>query len=199
MQPFTLLQSLTDIEMEPDSATEGHSAERALVAAFLTARDDRSFHALYRRVTPYVYQFVLRLVGNIEADAVDVLQDVWVRAIRRLPDFRWESSLHTWMSGIAVNRCRELYKEREKRKGSLSMGEIEVASPVDPLPMKLDLEAAIAQLPNGYRLVLVLHDVEGYTHEEIAIRLGIEPGSSKSQLSRARRTLRRLLKSGGRE
>jgi len=181
--------------MEPVSNSATHTIERGLVSAFLATRDKRSFRELYGYVTPTLYQFILRIVGRNEEDAQDVLQDVWIRAVERLPEFRWESSLRTWISGIALNRCRELYRARAKSNTDISADEeeIETASVADSFSLRLDLEEAIAQLPDGYRTVLVLHDIEGYTHEEIAAQFGIDAGTSKSQLSRARKAVRRML------
>lgn len=125
-----------------------------------------------------------RLAGDM-ADAEDAVQETWTRAVRALPGFRWECSLRTWLSGITVNCCRELVR----RRGPLATDA--APEPVTPSPTGVrELESMLAALPDGYREVLVLHDVEGYTHEEIGRLLEIHPGTSKSQLSRARRTLR---------
>jgi RNA polymerase sigma-70 factor, ECF subfamily len=113
-------------------------------------------------------------------------------AVERLPGFRWESSLRTWLAGIMVNVCRDIVRrgirERERRAAGSTAPPM-----VRPDAGALDVERAIAQLPEGYREVLVLHDIEGYTHEEISGLLGIDAGTSKSQLSRARQALRSRL------
>ena len=151
--------------------------------------DEDAFRALYRRHTPALYAFASRLMGGDTADADDIVQDAWMRAARSLGDFGWRSSLRTWLSSIVLNCCRERWRERPE-PADAAPGD--VASSGDP-HLRMDLEAALAALPQGYRAVLVLHDVEGYTHDEIGERLGIQAGTSKSQLHHARRALRERL------
>ena len=141
--------------------------------------------ALYREHTPYLYRLALRLVGGRTAEAEDAVQDTWLRATARLAEFRGQSSLRTWLAGFAINCCRERWRRREP--DAARAGE---PARDDPVVVRLDLERAIAALPDGHREVFVLHDLEGFTHEEIAARLGVVPGTSKSQLSRARSALR---------
>jgi RNA polymerase sigma-70 factor, ECF subfamily len=174
------------------------AADRELVAAFLRERDEASFRALYRRHTPAMYRLVLRMGGGAGSEAEDVIQEAWIRATTRLPGFRWDSSLRTWLSGIAVNCCRERWRTLRRDGG-------ELLGPEAPRPGapgsdgdRIDLERIIAALPAGYRAVLVLHDVEGYTHKEIGALLEIEEGTSKSQLFQARRAVRERLAAGGR-
>lgn len=168
----------------------GEESDRRLVTAFLETRSERSFRVLFRRHTPYVLGLLLRMSGGARDDAEDTLQEAWLRAVRGLSAFRWESSLRTWLAGIAI-RC---WSERMRRRKPMARLEAD-AEPADPglVPLsvvRVDLERAIARLDEGRRAVLVLHDVEGYTHAEIAHLLGIEPGTSKSRLHRARRELR---------
>ncbi len=120
-----------------------------------------------------------------------------MRACAGLERFRWQSAFSTWLQGITLNVCREAFK----RRGRLPAVELDDAlvaangaAPGDGRP--IDLERAIRALPDGYREVLVLHDIEGYTHEEIGRQLGITAGGSKSQLSRARRAMRAALGKG---
>ena len=123
------------------------------------------------------------------------MQSTWIIAVQRLADFRWESSLKTWLSGIALNACREIQRRR-RAETSLPRSDAENDSKtaLHPAPgATLDLDRALSDLPEGYREALILHDVEGYTHEEIARLLGIDTGTSKSQLSRARKALKALL------
>ncbi len=168
-------------------------ADRRLVSNFLARRDEPSFRELYHRHTPALYQLALRLVGWNVHEAEEVVQDTWMRAIETLDGFRWESSLRTWLSGIAINRCRELYRQRARQSHELVVEQLMQEASTSENFERLDLEQAIAALPNGYRQVLVLHDVEGYTHEEISRMLEIEVGTSKSQLSRARSSVREAL------
>jgi DNA-directed RNA polymerase specialized sigma24 family protein len=157
--------------------------DEAAIRAFLSRRDDASFLVLYRRHAPYLYRLALRLLGGGRGEAEDAVQETWLRAVPRLGEFRGDAALRTWLAGFTINCCRELLR----------------TAPAEPPPalraaaaggVGVDLERAIAELPQGYREVLVLHDLEGYTHEQIAERLRISAGTSKSQLSRARRALR---------
>lgn len=150
---------------------------------------------LYRRHTPALYQLVLRILGGNQPDAEDVVQEVWIRAVEGLDRFRWGSALRTWLVGIAVNLCRGLFRKRDRNwlevNDSLEWTQV---FPADD--HRIDLEAALAALPPGYRTVVVLHDVEGLTHAEIGERLDISANTSKSQLFRGRRMLRTLLAPG---
>lgn len=166
-------------------------SDRALSDRIVRDGDDAAFRALYRRHTPALLPFVLRVLGGAEADAEDVVQDTWLRAVRALPRFRWESSLRTWLMGIGLNRAREVLRGRARSPGRSDGVDVAVSPP--PTAERLDLERAIACLPDGYRTVLLLHDVEGFTHPEISERLDIAIGTSRSQLHHARRTLRHLL------
>jgi RNA polymerase sigma-70 factor, ECF subfamily len=186
------------VRLRPDvAAPAAIDAERALAERVLGG-DELAFRQLYRRHTPRLHQLVLRLVGGREADAEDAVQDTWLKATERLGTFRWESSFGTWLCAIGVNVVREAARRRSRRP--------EVAWPEDHDPPRatplervdpMDLERAIQDLPEGYRTVLVLHDVEGYTHEEIGASLGIAAGTSKSQLFWARQAVRAAL--GGRQ
>lgn len=184
----------------------GLTTDEELVAAYLTALDERAFRDLYRRHTPSLWRMALRLARGAEEEARDIVQETWLRAVERLPSFRWESSLRTWLVSIALNCAHE----QGRRSGrwttvadvdAVMTGEVGVnperaggPASVDPV----DLSRAIDALPDGYQRVLVLHDVEGYTHAEIGRTLGIEPGTSKSQLHRARAWVRgRLAAAGG--
>ena len=174
-----------------------------LLDAFARERSDATFLALYDRHAAAMYALAYRMMSGRDADATDVLQEAWLRAIRRLPDFRRESSLRTWLCGFIVNCCRErfrgpLFEELADEPAVPSIGSSERRA----LGM-IDLERALASLPPGARTVVILHDIEGYTHREIGAALGIDEGTSKSQLSRGRDALRRRLRpsesySGGR-
>lgn len=163
------------------------------LARRVLAGDEAAFRDLYRRHTPRLLQLAVRLAGGEVSDAEDVVQETWIRATGSLDAFRWESSFGTWLHAIVVNVAREAYRKRERRREEAWPDEEPAAAEplerVDPV----DLERAIAALPAGYRAVLVLHDVEGHTHEAIAEQLGVTPGTSKSQLFRARRAVRALL------
>lgn len=167
--------------------------DRALAAALLEDGDEQAFRELYRRHTPRLYQLVLRLLGGAEAEAEDVVQESWIRAVESLRQFRWESQFPTWLTGIGLNLCRDRMR-RSARRAELIAAEpaVRAATPART-EERIDLERALGQLPAGYREVLILHDVEGLTHNEIGSRLGIAEGTSKSQLFFARKAMRRLL------
>ncbi len=162
--------------------------DHTLVTAILDAGDEAAFRTLFRRHSPSLYALALRLLGGSRADADDAVQETWIRACRRFASFRFESALKTWLAAILVNRCRELRRHLAVNREAPALSEPAV-DPANP-SLRLDLERAIANLPDGYRNVLVLHDIEGYTHEDIGRLLDIDAGTSKSQLFRARRALR---------
>jgi len=164
--------------------------DRRLVRNFLVRRDEHAFRVLYQRHTPALYQLALRLVGWNVHKAEEIVQDTWLRAVEALAEFRWESGFRTWLSGILINRAREHNRTRKKEQHTIIADELAAEVAVTENFERIDLEQAIAELPNGYRQVLVLHDIEGYTHEEIGRLLEIGAGTSKSQLSHARRAMR---------
>lgn len=170
--------------------------DRALADALLRDGDERAFRELYRRHTPRLYQLVLRMVGGLEAEAEDIVQESWLRAAENLEGFRWEARFSTWLTGIGINLCRERVRRSARRRTLL----IENGEPwpraATQNEERIDLERAIELLPDGYREVLILHDVEGFTHGEIGERLGIAEGTSKSQLFFARKAMRRMLAPG---
>ncbi len=141
------------------------TADRELVARFVANADEHSFKRLYAAHTPRLYLSLLRLCGGRESEAEDLLQETWTRAARA--------------PGVPTDTLPD-----ETPDAATDTNDGEAA---------LDLEREVRRLPDGYREVLVLPDVEGHTHDEIAGMLGITAGTSKSQLSRAREHLRRRL------
>lgn len=171
---------------------DGVTDERGQVDRFCRLGDEAAFRALYGRHTPRLYRVARRFVGDADGSAEDVIQETWITAALRFGSFRWESSLATWLTGIAINHCRERIRLRERGGGQPLAPSREPAAPARE-DCRLDVESALLRLAPGYREVLVLHDVEGFTHQEIAQLLEIEAGTSKSQLFRARRALREQL------
>ena len=169
--------------------------DRSLADAVAGTGDERAFRELYRRHTPALYQLVLRMLGGVAVDAEDVVQEAWIRAVRQLSKFRWESSLRTWLTAIGLNLARETLRKRARTRTEEIDDRLELSTRPVRDAERIDLERAIARLPNGYRTVLVLHDVQGFTHEEISRQLQIAVGTSKSQLFDARRAVRSLLQS----
>lgn len=177
--------------MKAQPATVG--TDRDLVEAVLQLGDEQAFRELYRRHTPRLLGFVTRLLAGTVPEDEDVVQETWVRACERFEQFEWRSTFSTWLLGVGLNVVRD-HLRRLGRSRTVT---------ADPLPdppgprasheERIDLERAIRVLPHDYRMVLVLHDVEGMKHHEIAKRLDIPVGTTKSQLFRARRMIRELL------
>jgi RNA polymerase sigma-70 factor (ECF subfamily) len=172
---------------------DGDEDDRELVWRIINARDERAFGLLYDRHTTTLYRLALRLTGGDAAASQDVVHDAWVTAVPRMAEFEWHSGLSSWLSGYVINlaRARLRSMQREAELEDAPGGDDRVLSGTFD---RIDLERALASLPHGYREVLVLHDVEGYKHDEIAALLGVTSGTSKSQLSRARAAMRRALR-----
>ena len=171
---------------------EEQTSDRELAHRVVAHGDEAAFRALYRRHAPAVYRFLLRLLGGDATEAEDLMQETWLRAAHGLARFHWEAAFRTWVTGIALNQFREMARRKGRRITEVE-GEWEATVAAEDTAGRMDLERALELLPPGFRTVLVLHDVEGLTHEEIGARLGIAHGTSKSQLHRARRAMRRLL------
>lgn len=157
--------------------------------------DERAMRQLWSQHAPHIDAVVRRLVGNAD-DAVDIAQEVWIQIFRALPTYRGDSQFGTWAHRIAVNRTLNALR-RTRRLAKLETDIEEETASVEHgserALLAASIEEATARLSPGARTVFVMHDVEGYTHEEIATELGITPGGSKSQLFKARARLRKLL------
>lgn len=163
------------------------------------AGDRQAFERLYRAHVNRVYALCVRMTGD-RMQAEELAQDVFVRAWQKLSLFRGESAFGTWLHRLTVNVVLNARKsEGRLRRRFANSGQdedtdaVEFAAPPASPGTAIDLEAAIKQLPPGARRVFVLHDVEGYKHEEIADMLDITSGGSKAQLHRARLLLREAL------
>jgi RNA polymerase sigma-70 factor (ECF subfamily) len=171
---------------------EGQLIKRACLG------DGQAVRGLYDRYAPRVYAVVRRIAGDDEL-AKDYAQEAWIRAIRALPTFRGDARFSTWLHRIAVNSALQALRKsetRERREAPLPPPEqVAVESISRDALLERRLEWALARLPEGMRKVLILHDVEGYTHEEIGEVLGVAAGTSKSQLFKARAKMRELLSS----
>lgn len=158
-------------------------------------RGDREAVArLYERHAARVYAIARRLAGDDE-QAADWAQEAWMRVFRALPSFRGESRFTTWLHRITVNAALHGHRSNRRRQARMEdLGRMSDDTPRHESPiMRMTLERAVDRLPPGMRQVLVLHDIEGYTHEEIGEMLGIQPGTCKSQLFKARAKLREIL------
>ena len=173
----------------------GAGDELALVRA-AQAGDLPAFEALYRSAVGLVYALCLRMAGNA-ALAEELTQDVFVRAWQKLPTFRGESAFTTWLTRLAVNVVLTERRDRGRRDARLVLSDdLDAVAPPAPAGhpgTALDLERAIAGLPEQARKVFVLHDVEGWRHSDIARLTGLAIGTCKSHLHRARALLREVL------
>jgi len=169
-------------------------SDRKLVNDFLNTRSESAFRKLYQDKTPHLYQMALRLTSFDAFEAEELVQQMWILAVRKLEGFAWKSTLKTWLTGILINLNRdEIRKEMAKKKAvsQVEMTEVRQVSPATGY----DLEQALSSIAIGYRKVIILHDIEGYQHKEIAALLGVSEGTSKSQLFQARKALRQHLTS----
>jgi RNA polymerase sigma-70 factor (ECF subfamily) len=158
--------------------------------------DEAAMRALWTRHAPHIDVVVRRLVGHDADLAADIAQEVWIQIFRALPGFRGDAQFGTWAHRIAVNRTLNALR-RTRRLAALEVDVEDDSASVEPeaerAMLAQSIEDAAARLSPGARTVFLLHDVEGYTHEEIATQLGITAGGSKSQLFKARAKLRVLL------
>ena len=162
--------------------------DQALVTTYLRTRDETTFRLLYSRHAQALWNMAMKLTAGNTAQAEEMVQDTWLRTIQGLTLFEWKSSLRTWMIKILINRWREI----NRKISEVPLEEHHLHS--NPHAIKInDPRPVIALLPEGYRTVLLLHDLEGYKHEEIARMLDIAPGTSKSQLHQARKAFRHLI------
>jgi RNA polymerase sigma-70 factor (ECF subfamily) len=177
----------------PPAMDEDHALVRAAGQG-----DARAFEALYRKHSRRTYAAVWRLSGGQAARAEDLVQDAFVRAWQALPSFRFESAFSTWLHRLAINTALMSLRSRsggeDLETDDTALDYIATHDTAGQRTReRLDLERVIATLPPRARAVLVLHDIEGYKHEEIATELGMAVGSSKAQLHRARGLLRARL------
>lgn len=188
--------AMTDSTQAP--AADAGDGDHALALA-AAGGDTDAFEALYRRHSARVHGVVLRLAGWQRARAEDLVQEAFLRAWQALPGWRGEAAFGTWLHRLAVNVA--LMELRARRVRPALDGDDDDALDAMPAPesprhaaaLAIDLERAVATLPPRARAVLVLHDIEGWTHGEIGAALDMATGSSKSQLHRARGLLRARL------
>jgi RNA polymerase sigma-70 factor (ECF subfamily) len=177
--------------LKPRSRVE----ERELIRRVL-AGDPGAERTMYETQVDRVFRLVYRMAGDQDR-AQDYTQETFIRAFNRLAEFRGEAALSTWLGSIAISvTLNGLRKVRRSNEREVALDDVMPAAPstreADP-DLKKRMAQAIDALPDGYRAVFVMHDVEGYTHEEIASSLGVHPGTSKAQLFRARARLREAL------
>jgi RNA polymerase sigma-70 factor (ECF subfamily) len=161
------------------------------------AGDVNAFELLYREHAGRVFALCLRLEAGNSVEATELMQDVFIKAWRRLATFRGDCAFSSWLHRLAVNTMLENARSDRRRVARvLPMDDTSLlpgAARSSGVELKMDMEDAIASLPKGARLAFVLHDVEGYQHQEIAEQLSVSVGTVKAQLHRARRLLRERL------
>ncbi len=191
--------------------TEVHELGEAEAIRRAQQGDAEAFERIYRLHNRRVYALCLRMVGNT-AEAEDLTQEAFLQLFRKIATFRGESAFSTWLHRLAVNVV--LMRLRKKTLAETSLDEVtepdedaggprkDIGGPDLRLSGSVDrvnLERAVEQLPPGYRSVFVLHDVQGYEHNEIATIMNCSIGNSKSQLHKARMRLRELLQEFARD
>jgi RNA polymerase sigma-70 factor (ECF subfamily) len=156
--------------------------------------DVRALEELYKRHKDKVFALVLRMTNNVQ-DAEDIVQEIFVQVHRKFADFRGDAAFSSWLYRISTNVTLSALRRRKRRSREFASGEIETkpGSQTTRL-LKPFLEEAIASLPPKSRMVFVLHDIQGFQHNEIARMLDCSEGTSKSQLHKARAQLRKFLR-----
>src|SRR5437763_4336424 len=170
----------------------GDESSRAIIGRAQNGDVD-AFELIYNEHSGRVYALCLRLMGGEQTAATELMQDVFVRAWRNLGKFRGESAFSSWLHRLAVNAMLENARSDKRRVARVlpmeDTSQIGAFSPGDSPELRIDLERAIARLPEGARTAFVLHDIEGFQHQEIAAQLGIAVGTVKAQLHRAHKLL----------
>ncbi|MEO8677920.1 MAG: RNA polymerase sigma factor [Vicinamibacterales bacterium] len=179
-------------------------AELELVGR-IRAGDSTAFEALYRQHATRLYNLASRMSGP-RGEADDLLQDIFLLAYRKIGSFRGESTLGTWLYRLAMNHCLDVLRNRQTRMGQQteSLDEPDAAPVASPVPVlgavnRIDLERAIEALPPACRAAFLLHDVEGFGHQEVGEMLGVSEGTSKSQVHKARMRIRSYLAHGSKK
>jgi RNA polymerase sigma-70 factor (ECF subfamily) len=177
---------------------DARTADAQLVER-LRGGDLSAFEEIYRQHATRLYNVAWRMLGDA-ADAEDAVQEVFLLAFRKLGGFKGESALGTWLYRLAMNHCVDRLRSRANRNdrqtGPLDAAQVAAlvsAGGTELTVGRLDLERAIAQLPDGCRAAFLLHDVEGFEHHEVGTILGISEGTSKSQVHKARLRIREYL------
>ena len=191
------------VTVHPSAARAGAPQARADEMALVERcrkGDLAAFEEVYRAHAGRLYSVACRMLGN-PTDAEDLLQEVFLSAHRKLDTFRGDSALGTWLYRLATNLCLDYLRSRTGRTNQLTdalddepgLADAGSRGLADRLVTRMDLERALAKLPEGCRAAFVLHDIEGLEHREVAEVLGIAEGTSKSQVHKARLRLRALL------
>ena len=192
---------ITDASSQAAPSSPLEALSEADLLAKAKAGDHRAFAQLYSLHKKRIYSLCMRMVGNT-AEAEDMTQETFLQLHRKISTFRGDSAFSTWLHRLAINVV--LMRLRKKGLSLISMDEAMEPDPkgspsrgfgARDLSLAGSIDRAVGNLPAGYRLVFVLHDIEGYEHHEIASMLDCSVGNSKSQLHKARLTLREALHS----
>jgi len=201
----TRLRSVTKLELEQRKLLHSRGSSLDQVVRLAQAGDSIAFEQIYRLHSPRVYALCLRLIGD-PVEAEDFVQDVFLQLFRKIHTFRGESAFSSWLYRLAANQVFMRFRKKKLTMNSLespteyddesNSTELQIAVTdlrLSGLFDRINLQAAIKQLPAGYKAMFILHDVQGYEHHEIAKILGCSVGNSKSQLHKARKRLREVL------
>ena len=194
--------SSSKVVVHPSAAVGATAARQGDAALIERCRqgDLAAFEEIYAAHAGRLFSLACRMIGN-PTDAEDLLQEIFLSAHRKLDGFRGESALGTWLYRLAMNQCLDYLRSRAARTNQVTsalddeIGLDDAGSRrlAEQTLTKMDLERALARLPEGCRAAFVLHDVEGLEHREVAEVLGIAEGTSKSQVHKARLRLRAML------
>jgi RNA polymerase sigma-70 factor (ECF subfamily) len=169
----------------------------AELVARCKAGDSDAFEALYREHSPRLYALARRMTGSPH-EGEDLLQEIFLQVHRKLDSFRGDASLGTWLYRLAIRQCLDFLRSRQGRMRAASSSIENEAAYMPSLRetpgARIDIERAVALLPEGCRIAFVLHDVEGLEHKQIADVMGVSEGTSKSQVFKARMKLRAMLR-----
>lgn len=167
--------------------------EQQLIREFLKTKSENLFRKIYKAHASALYRLAFRLLDGNQVLAEDIVQEAWIRAIEKLPGFEGRSGLRTWLSAVTVNCCKEQYRKNAKLKMSVTAANQTAKVIYQVQDIKMDIQKALMKLPEGYREIFILYDMEGFTHDEISGILDISPGTSKSQLFHARKAMKKII------
>ena len=156
--------------------------------------DEFAFRALYSRHTPRLRMIVWRLLGPRRDETDDVVQETWMAGCRGMHRFNGDAKFSSWLTTIGIRRAQSRFSE--PTHATTEPLDVAASAAMEGSLAAIDLERAIARLPDHQRVIVVLHDIEGFTHQQIANQIGVPIGTSKATLSRAREALRRMLNDG---
>ena len=184
--------------MPPSNRTDAENAAESALVARCRRGDAAAFEVIYRRHAPRVFSLACRMTGS-RADGEDLLQEIFLQAHRKLGSFKGDSAIGTWLYRLALNHCLDYVRSRQAKMSKVTET-LDAEASFQPTARRetpiarMDLERAVARLPEGCREAFVLHDVEGFDHKEVGRLLGIAEGTSKSQVFKARMKLRSMLR-----